>query len=104
MSEVIKYKDVIDVWYDQKLGAKYQYEKANKKPALQLYDIFANKGLKIVQPIPNKLNTRLIDIIRKIKINQKAARPKYSSFKDIEKSFYSAAEFPNLCKIEETKR
>ena len=104
MSEVIQFKDVIDVWYDQSLGTKYQYEKPGKKTALQLYDIFAYKGLKIVQPIPNKLSVRLRDIVEKIKKNQKASRSKYAEFKDIEKLFYSASEFPGLCKIEETKR
>ena len=104
MSEVIQFKDVIDVWYDKELGTKYQYEKPGKKTALQLYDIFATKGLKIVQPIPNKLSVRLSDIVAKIKKNQKASRSPYADFKDIEKLFYSATEFPGLCKIEETKR
>ena len=104
MSEVIQLKDVIDIYYEKKLGTEYQYEKAGKKTALQLYDIFAEKGLKIVQPIPKKLGVRLSDIIKKIKINQSASRPKYANFKDLEKLFYSATEFPGLCKIEETQR
>ena len=103
MSEVILFKDVIDIWYKEKLGTKYRYDSGDKT-VLQLQFIFANKGLEIVNSIPDKLRLRLDDIIRKIKLNQKSSRPKYNSFKDIEKLFYSAAEFPDLCKIEDTKR
>ena len=102
MSEVIKYKDVIDIWYSDELGTIYKND--INKSVLRLQFIFANKGLEIVNSIPDKLRLRLNDIIKKIKLNQKSSRPKYNSFKDIEKLFYSAAEFPNLCKIEDTKR
>ena len=102
MSEVIKYKDVIDIWYSDELGTLYKND--INKSVLQLQFIFANKGLEIVNSIPDKLRLRLNDIIKKIKLNQKSSRPEYYSFKDIEKLFYSAAEFPTLCKIEDTKR
>ena len=103
MSEVILFKDVIDIWYNEKLGTKYRYDSGDKT-VLQLQFIFANKGLEIVNSIPDKLRLRLNDIIKKIKLNQKSSRPKYNSFKDIEKLFYSAVEFPDLCKIEDTQR
>ena len=103
MSEVILFKDVIDIWYKEKLGTKYRYDSGDKT-VLQLQFIFANKGLQIVTSIPDKLRLRLINIVKKIKNNQKASRPKYNSFSDIETLFYSAAEFPDLCKIEDIQR
>ena len=103
MSEVIKFKDVIDIWYKDNLGTKYRYDKGDIS-VLQMQFIFANKGLEIVTSIPDKLRLRLNNIVKKIKTNQKASRPKFNSFSDIEQLFYSATEFPNLCKIEDTKR
>ena len=66
MSEVILFKDVIDIWYKAKLGTKFRYDSGDKS-VLQLQYIFADKGLKIVTSIPDKLRLRLSDIVKKIK-------------------------------------
>ena len=105
MSETtsINFKKVIDDWYTLELGNKYTREE--KRVALDLSDIFACHGLKIVQSIPDKLRKRYTDIVKKIRVNQTVkSRPRYFGFKDLEKHFYSVDEFPNLCAKDVEKR
>ena len=93
MSETILIKNVIDDWYDLELGTKDIHAQNRTLLALEL--IFANKGLKIVSGIPEKLKLRYTRIVTKIKKNR--FKPKYFGFDNLENIFYSAEEFPGLC-------
>ena len=97
MSETtILTKNVIDSWHSLGLGKKYVDQ--SNRIVLDLKDIFANSGLKIVNDIPAKLRTRYTRITEKIKKTQcVASRTIYFGFKNLEAIFYSATEFPGLC-------
>ena len=107
MSEIIEIteKQFVDTWEELKLGGRYVRDK--DRIVKHLCDIFANFGLKIIDFKSKEFNTirrRYQHISKKILENKKvSSRSKYHGLK-CENVFYSAAEFPDICENDSTKR
>ena len=103
MSEITEYQ-VVDNYFDLDL---VKHKDDSKKIDKSLTEIFANHGLEIKQfdcPAYRTIKLRYDRILKKILDNNRHSKPKYNSFRGPEKLFFSAAEFPDLCKNEAKER
>ena len=99
----IKEIDVVDSYYDLKIGARYSRDK--DKIAKRVFDVFANFGLKIIQfdSLAFKaIKMRYSRVEDQIKLNQKNAKHNRHDNFDSEKIFFCDSEYPELCDNQST--
>ena len=98
----IKEIEVVDIYYDSKIGATYRTNP--DRIFLGLKDVFYTSGLRLVgveTPAYTTIKRRYERILEKIRANKKASRTRYQTF-DSEKIFFCDSEHPEICANETT--
>ena len=102
MSQITEYQ-VVDNYFELAL---VNYANDAKKIDKGLTEIFSNHGLELKYDSEayKTIKLRYGRILKKILDNNRRGKSKYNSFKGPEKLFFSAEEFPDLCKNEAKER